>query len=757
MPERLDIVSLTVGYAVILVALGSGPTVLWARGFGSRLVISPAVGFALAAILLSTSSPVLTARQAAWVILIPASLLSVAAAVLLLRRESRTLPRRDSLVPLALAIIAVGIAVGPEIARNTAGPISLKVFDAWVYIESDQWLAGHTLGDGAPVSSVADLIATTGYAFTHAEEVGLSRIGLAGINGSVAEVLRSAPDRTHVPMLALLFAMIPMGVWAAARGLGAGRRAASFGAVFGLSAVPLVLVADSALGNLTALALVPVTLALLARGLVSGDSRAVLLAAVLTAGLLCCYPEFAVPLLLVIGFECTVGVGWLAFRDRTKIGTAVRRIALAAAILAGAAIVLAPVGVLRAFVVLRQQLGNADAGALPARPITIVDGPAWAFGLLHLYQLPRFDLLSTTKTIAVLIVPVILVVIILLGVPRLGALTSLLCFGPIVVGLLVAAASYSQRQDCSYCLWKALTFVGPFLGIAVALGITGLAAWRVPSNLARGVVVAFGIGVSSMVLYTDVKVVLALYHSEAVYRPGLRTLTEALRDETRTSPVLLEGMDATAAPKFTLPAAYYAMAVVPDTRIVFAPSGDAGLYLLVQGPPDDYYTPDYGLVATGFPGLDTGRRRVVGAGPFALDRRAPIDVSPADTGWSFDPAEGQRSIPWVTRPFDLRVAGNRDQVFSVTVHLRPSPENLRADLGLTLDGVALDDRSPDPRIVCVEIPRIAGELTIKATPTIPRPTPFRSPATESDPVPPPPKDLGLEAVRAQPGECEAPA
>ena len=73
---------------------------------------------------------------------------------------------------------------------------------------------------------------------------------------------------------------------------------------------------------------------------------------------------------------------------------------------------------------LRVQVGTSDPGGLPARPMTLTDGPAWAFGLLHLYQLPRFDLLSTPKIAIAIIVPLLLVAVILVGVPRLGEVTA---------------------------------------------------------------------------------------------------------------------------------------------------------------------------------------------------------------------------------------------------------------------------------------------------------------------------------------------
>ena len=295
MPERFDIVTLTVGYAVILTLLGSAPAAVLVRGFGSRLLVAPALGFALTAALLSTSSPLLTMRQATWWILAPACVISTVLAIVATHRERPSIDWRSLALPLGLTAVAVACVVTPVIARDTEGPVALRVYDAWVYIESDVWLDHHTLDDPQPVDINADLFDTSGFVYSHAESVGLSRIGLAAVNASVAHLLGSAPDRTHVPMLALLFALIPLGVWASARAFGAGRWAAAFGAVFGLSAVSLVLVADSALGNVAALAIAPVTLALLARGLLEGRIRMVLAAAILTAGLLACYPEFMVP------------------------------------------------------------------------------------------------------------------------------------------------------------------------------------------------------------------------------------------------------------------------------------------------------------------------------------------------------------------------------------------------------------------------------------------------------------------------------
>ncbi len=268
----------------------------------------------------------------------------------------------------------------------------------------------------------------------------------------------------------------------------------------------------------------------------------------------------------------------------------------------------------------------------------------------------------------------------MLGVPRLGAAVSLVALGPIVVGLAVAAISYYQRADCSYCLWKALTFVGPFLGVAVALGIAGLVGARGVSRAVRIGGTAFALAVTAIVLFANSQVGTALYHSEAVYRHGLRAVTSSLRAQGGDPVVLLEGMDATAAPSFTLPSAYHAVSVVPHVGISVVPSGTSGQYLMAGGTPELYYKPAYDLVATAFAGLESGRERVDGDGPYALDRRAPIDVSPQGLGWTFDPAEGDRAIPWVSQPFDLRVSGNQTGPFTVTLGLRPSRRNGEADI-----------------------------------------------------------------------------
>ena len=176
MPERFDIVTLTVGYAVILTLLGSAPALVLARGFGSRLVLAPALGFALAASLLSTANAFLTLRQATWWILAPACVASTVLAVVAIRRERPSIAWRNLALPLVLAATAVACAVTPFIARDTEGPVALKVYDAWVYIESDVWLDHHRLGDPQPVDTLADLFDTAGYAYTHAETVGLSRV-----------------------------------------------------------------------------------------------------------------------------------------------------------------------------------------------------------------------------------------------------------------------------------------------------------------------------------------------------------------------------------------------------------------------------------------------------------------------------------------------------------------------------------------------------------------------------------------------------
>jgi hypothetical protein len=244
------------------------------------------VGSAIAAIVLLSVALAVPMRIAAWGVLLPLAVGSLGIA-LVLERGSLEQLSREAIIPASLAVVGLALADAAAIARGTVGPISLAIFDAWDYIPMDAWLQFHTTRDHVSqrTTNLVDLFGSN-------VATGHVRIGISAVNAAFASLFGAHPDETHLAFLAILFSLIPAGIWFLARSLGAGKPASAFGATFGLSASIFTLVADSTLGNLYALVIAPTAVVLAIHGLVMRSKRELALGAVVLAGLVAVYPEF---------------------------------------------------------------------------------------------------------------------------------------------------------------------------------------------------------------------------------------------------------------------------------------------------------------------------------------------------------------------------------------------------------------------------------------------------------------------------------
>jgi hypothetical protein len=240
-----------------------------------------------------------------------------------------------------------------------------------------------------------------------------------------------------------------------------------------------------------------------------------------------------------------------------------------------------------------------------------------------------------------------------------------------------------------------------------------------------------------------------------VVRTSLREVGAAVAHLPAGARILLEGADASAAEKYSVPAFYY-LARGEGHQVRFDASGPGTQYLMSPSPPEAYYAPDYDYVLTAFPGVATGRRMIKVEGPYALSKRAPVDVSVVRTGYAQDPSEGPRAIPWVAGPFELWVASPREMRTSLRIGLRRRAES-PATLRLTDEsGRAVRVTPAGAGVLCATVPLRMGRTRFRVEPG--RPTPPAPPLrpTESDPVPPPAKEIGIISLLAGDAPCPSP-
>lgn len=763
-----------VGFLVLLGALGSGPTFALARNLPARLVLSPMVGFALAAGVLSTAAWIMPMKTAAWVLLLPGTVASAILAIGVGRQKPQH-DLREASAPISLVIVGLVLAFIPGFLRETVGPTSLTIGDAGYYINVGIWLRDYTLSDAPPAGAAwYDLVLFYGYNATLSN----IRIGPSAVNSAVSVIFGATPDETHQALLGTLYALLPATIWFAARMLGVGRLPAAVGAFFGLSPALLHLVGDSALANLGGLLLAPVVLILGIRSILHGTVGEVFLAAILGGGLAAVFPEYLPPLFL-IGMVGTVTFVLYRIVKRGLQLPWLLALGRRMALLAVGVLLVSFDGIVRAAMYLATIRSNSlDLEGLPDRSLTIETVGAWAFGLLHLYELPQFDLLSGPQTILAIGLPVLLSLLIFWGALKKGAEGVLFVLGPVGTSLSLGLYSYSRFQDghCGYCAWKSFTFMLPFLGLGIALGLQ----WLTPRLLrregfARAVAVgaAFVVFLSAVaVVRADAKLTIAQYQSPAIVPTDLRRIADKVHELPKPATILLEGEDASAAPSFITPAFYYLMRG-EDTKTSFETTPVAATYLggallkdelgasLLKDELGAYYTPDYSYVVTAFPGLQSDRTLIARRGPYAVFRRAPIDVAIVRTGWAWDSSEGRRAIPWVTNPFELWISSEQSGTAALSLRLTRARNN-DSTLSFSLDGKKIvANRSVDDSRLCVEVPLKEGRTVLDVTPQVDPKAVTKSAnlpgqwLIKGTPVPPPPKELGLRSVEVQPERCPA--
>ena len=745
MTTQLTLIAYCVGYLAVFTIVGCGPSLALTRS-----------------LLLPTPPPVsvwpwMTMETAAWTILLPACVASVAWAVVSLRRDGIG-DLRESALPGVFGAVGVLIAILPALLRATLGPTTLFVYDAWGYIPIDEWM--RTTHEGTKVTPFTERWDVAGVHGWDATQHG-ARVGISAINASVSTLFGTSPDQTHLALMAVLFGLVPVSIWVVARGIGVGRVGASFGAAFGLSPSLYSMVADSTLANLAASVLIAPLLLIAALAVARGGFRACAAAGLLIGGLISIYPEFVTPSLGVAAIAAIAGVV-VRVRDRS-FTRAWLRTAMPRSALTTAAIVLVWwIPVHRAEVYLSSLTSpNQPAFAgLPPRWLSLSDVGAWAFGVLHVYQLQRFALLSTSREGLAIILPILLGLLVLWGSSRLGLWRAILLLAPVAVSIPFALEARDRYQggNCEYCAWKALTYTLPFLALGIAAGSDGIwrairdrtDRWRLVAIVAGLVPLA---GVATL-MYADERLGKATYESRAALSTDLRNLAGHLDRLPAPRRVLIDAPDSDNASPFQLPATYFLLRETPDTFISFDAYGVAPSYLHpFHLPVPAFYSSRYDYVLTPFAGMASARKVIEQAGHFALEQRRPVDATLARTGWTLDADQGSAAIPWIQAPFLVWVASPTKQRIALRISLA-RPLHDHATLTFSTGGRALRvAESEDGGELCVPLQAAAGRTAVLVSPQYDAPPPPISRATESDPLPSPSRAIGLSGLRADLAAC----
>jgi len=710
-PEALRLGVYGLGWLALLTALGSGPAVVLAGRRYPPLLVAPALGGALGAALTTTASLVLASSTTGLAVLAPAAVVSLVVAIVAWRRRALPFDVAEVAVPFSLGLVALGVALTPGFVTDNVGPVIYAVADAWQHATQSIWLAGHTSGTTAdPRELVGQLPVSAGWADTHDG----FRIGLPSLNAAFARLAGTRPEETYYALGAATFALLPSSVWAVARRVGAGRVAASLGAVYGIAAVGLTLVVDGAAENLLAMALAPLAFVFGLEALATGGARRIILAGVAWGGLLAVYPEYVPPLALSVAVVAVIALV-VAGRDALvpMLGASAKR--LGGIVLT--ILVVAPYSVVRDVDYYRWLPSHAAGGAV--RHLTLENVGAWAFGVLHLYQLNNFALLSTPKRALAIGLPLILLAVAVAGIVRRPRTALAYLVAPAVVSVGAGVYLYWFRTDNEYALWKWLLLAIPFVAALVALGCQ----WLVETRWGRPALIVLGVAVAGSIAYTDVRFT-RLLDSYAVFVPDD---ARALVSDAGSLPqptIFLEGPDANPYPLVDYVGLYATLLQIPGVHVSYdpeagGPAAQGNQILAPLLPPAAHEDPSYRYVFTTFGGLRRTARTIDSRGRFALLARAPVDaVVTGVPAWTI---AGGRSLPYAIGPFQLWISAPRAGRVRLVVGTTPTTGSPL--LALSVAGRLLPTRARQGgAVLCTVVRAGAGFTRVDAQPLTAAPT-----------------------------------
>lgn len=724
-PAEIGVPALAALHVLMLAAVGIGPSLVLLRDRAEvGLALSPAVGLAISAAVLTTVALIVPLRVAGPVVVLGLVVLSGA-----LAWRARPWPGAGLVWPgAAVGAGALGFACLPALlGADTYGPVDLYFADSWFYIPVNQFLA-----DSALSSRPASPAQWPWLAFplrVHEED---TRVGIDVVQAALFALGGTSPARGALAAQASLAGIVPLATYGAARAmLGAQHRGwAAFAAVAAMTPVTVQLFADPRPANLAAMSLV-VLLVLAAGVALSGPAlrRPAVLTGIAASGIAVTYTEHVPTLLLGVGAGLVVML--VIDEDRRR---AARRIGILAGIAAGAAILLSPLGLVRA-VEYAIRLGDGAIVGGPAiegvRLRTLV--PLFG-GTIHQYQL---DVLGDwTATRKLLTYGLALGALGIAGLGVLRCRRAALPGAVVLCGTIVAASIalytwFQLRGECSYCVAKTATISPPLVALAGTFGLLVLSREATDQGVRGTVAVATALWLG-FVLVSGLGLIRATERTPMRLDDRDHEITAAVRG-LPPGPLLVEGAESgpDVAPFFDVPAALYLTSVTG--RLVRYP--EVGLaYLFGAGLPTTSYAPDYRYVLSRFPGMRTDRRPLRRFGQYGLYERAEVDVLVIAQQARDVLDLRDEAIPWLRGPVTLRVAG-ADRGAAVHLSLRGT-DVARATFSVSAGRVKAGPPGEATRDVCVWVPPgaavrditfVVNGLSLPETPRRPVELPARSP------------------------------
>jgi hypothetical protein len=755
-----DLLVREVAMLVLLAALGSGFVALLRPdpAWGSRLALAPVFGLAVAAAVTTTAVAIMPIGTAAWAVVVPLAVASLAVAAVRLR-PWRAAVSRGGLVQVG-ALVALVLVVSsafniPLAKRDTLGPIAYHAFDAPGYGTQSYEYSKHTLADLRPFSKFDFGDDRTeryvAYQVSLNQQIGYDTVASTG---NVLFGFRHLSTQSAFMVAVLMVGAL--GAFAAVRGLARSMPlwpGLVAGVLFG-GAFFFQLWMDGSQAALAGLALIgPVCLA----GRRALETRAlgeVVLFGILAAGLQTTYPYFVPP---VVASAVVILLGWLVWAARR--GRLQRFRWSRAAGLVGLVLVLAlalsPIATARTAQYWRDVLKTnlAVGHGLPIFNLPFLDLPSYLLQTREFYFLPDVFHSGLQQFATGVLAPLGLLGVIGFGVWRFRWTAVLL---PVAAFSALLAGYYMQRYDCSYCLQRSLLPIAPLAAVAVGVGLMALWTWDGRWRIwARALSVVAALATLLVVGHVSTVEMRRVVDGAWVDPSSLRGLLPAVA-RARGGPIYLEAIGQGPRAPIEMPDTYHEVNEVSPERMAFSvESNDYNGLAFLGGVRKQgrEFTPEYRWVVTRVGSVRTPDRTVVArSGPYALERRkGPFDIAITSGIQVEDPRFDSRGLAWVQGPMTFWVSAESSRAAWARLTFS-GPAARQTRLAGPPGGRVL---SRSPRRVTFCVPVITNRPLRRLTVTLSFRQGANGPAKggQFDEVPTPPKALRLAGMATTTRNC----
>jgi hypothetical protein len=654
-----DLALREIGILALLMALGAGPSALL-RGTqaGSRIALAPGIGLALGAVVLVSVGDVTSLETAAFAVVLPLVVISLAVFGAVERHRHRTGGidlRVGPALKIGLVVVVVASTLSYPLAhRDSLGPVGYRVFDASGYAALTDRLESHSISDRS-VDAPWDLTSQ----FGNWEAAGTGWLGTSALAASADSLFGWRGSDTQSSWMIALVIVISLGSFAAVQELTTSRTWAAVVAGL-LMAGPFTyqLFVDGSQGALSLMCLIPPLAVLGSRIIRQPRAADIVLTGLLLAAGPSLYQPGAAALAVWAVLVVAVIAAVAALRGRLSRDVAWRA-AKIVAVVAILAIVFAPIAFGRAIDFYGNYLGHQfDNAGIPYKlPVGVI--PSWLLQSRGLYDINGDPTAASSllKLILTVLAPTVFVAVAILGILRYRAALVVALVVPTAISLALLA--HLRVGTTTYPVDRNLLIVAVAGAILLSVGLaaltaTGRTALRVAAVVTAVLALVFA-GRNSYIMASRV------LESGQIVPASVRDSLSHLRGRDGT--LYLEGLGA-GSPSSTLqmPAIYHLVnEATPNRLAIDVTDNDYYGPAYLGGPPvagPSTFDPAYRWVLTVIPSISTNRETLARIGNVAIQQRTqPLDATVGSGIATDPPSRDPDGKAWVEGQLKLFLTG----------------------------------------------------------------------------------------------------